>query len=67
MGGMPAPETQPDDHCAERTAVVPRRTRTHARHRAARMATERRHNRQTRLGQHAGPAPPEADEDPPPC
>ena len=69
VGGMPAPEADPpQDYCAERTAMMPKRTRTRAQHRAARVAAERRHNRQARLGaasvNSSGPAPP--DDDPPP-
>jgi hypothetical protein len=36
------------DHCADRTAMMPRRRRTRTQDRAARIATERRHNRQAR-------------------
>ena len=58
----------PHDYCAERTAMMPKRRRTRAHH----IATERRHNRDARLVQRAecstyvGPAPPQADDDPPP-
>ncbi len=51
VGGVPAPEAadpHPEDYCAERTAMMPRRTRTRAQHRATRINTERRHNRQAR-------------------
>ena len=51
VGATPAPEAtdpHPEDYCAERTAMMPRRTRTRAQHRATRIATERRHNRQAR-------------------
>ncbi|ORA80031.1 HNH endonuclease [Mycobacterium malmoense] len=51
----------------ERTAMMPRRRRTRAQDRATRIATERQHNRQTRLAaqtKHTGPAPP--NNDPPP-
>nr|WP_236984472.1 MULTISPECIES: HNH endonuclease signature motif containing protein [Mycobacterium] len=77
VGGMPSPETDtplPADYCAERTAMMPKRRRTRAQDRAARIAAERRHNRQARLAtrtagdvgylSHAGPAPP--DDEPPP-
>ncbi len=37
------------ERCGERTAMMPLRTRTRAQNRAARVATERHHNRQTRL------------------
>ncbi|OBI45770.1 HNH endonuclease signature motif containing protein [Mycobacterium colombiense] len=56
------------DPCADRTAMMPRRTRTRAQNRAARVATERKHNRRSRLAVHmreTGP-PAEADGDPPP-
>nr|WP_238305995.1 MULTISPECIES: HNH endonuclease signature motif containing protein [Mycobacterium] len=49
VGGMPSPETEtPADYCAERNTMMPRRRRTRAQHHAARVAAERRHNRQTR-------------------
>jgi Domain of unknown function (DUF222) len=74
VGGMPAPDTDPPlDDRAERTAMMPKRHRTRAQHRAARIATERRHNRTAR---HTPPYQPEpchcgtrdapADEQPPP-
>ncbi|UXA07100.1 HNH endonuclease [Mycobacterium sp. SMC-2] len=67
VGGMPTPEADPppQEYCAERTAMMPKRRRTRAQDRAARVATERRHNRDARLARRAGPAPP-ADDDPPP-
>jgi hypothetical protein len=71
VGGCPAPETDPSPP-AERTAMMPRRTRTRAQHRAARVNTERTHNRQARTAPRAeytgcaGPAPPEDEDDPPP-
>ncbi len=67
VGGMPAPETdaRPDDYCGQRSAMMPKRRRTRAQHRAQRIATERRHNRDARLATQTGPAPP-ADDDPPP-
>jgi hypothetical protein len=61
----PSPATT--ERCGERTAMMPRRTRTRAQHRAQRIATERGHNRRTRLDTHTpstGPAPP--DDEPPP-
>ncbi len=70
-GGFPAPEADPpSDYCAPRTAMMPKRRRTRVQNHAARVATERRHNRQTRLATQTtptaptGPAPP--DDDPPP-
>ncbi len=61
VGGMPTLETPPDDYCAPRTAMMPTRTR-------ARITTERRHNRQTRLGASAARGPDDAtgDGEPPP-
>jgi hypothetical protein len=73
VGGMPAAEVEaPQDYCAERTAMMPKRRRTRAQQRAYRVATERNHNRQARLARKAqapsyfGPAPPCTDDDPPP-
>jgi hypothetical protein len=48
-GGIPAAEADPLlDYCAERTAMMPKRARTRVQNRAARIATERRHNRMAR-------------------
>jgi hypothetical protein len=74
VGGLPAAEADPppQDYCAERTAMMPKRRRTRAQDRAAKVATERRHNRDARLARKAqrpsyfGPAPPQDDDDPPP-
>ena len=74
VGGMPTVEADPhpQDYCAERTAMMPRRTRTRAQHHATRVATERRHNRQARQAQHAsqawdsGPRDATGDGEPPP-
>jgi hypothetical protein len=66
-GDVPVPEAAPVERCSDRTAMMPLRTRTRAQNRAQRIATERRHNRQTRLATQAArarPAPP--DDDPPP-
>jgi len=64
-GGMPAPEADPPpDYCAERSAMMPKRARTRAQNRAARIATERRHNRDARATGRAEP-PPQGDDDPP--
>lgn len=69
VGGMPTPEAEPpQDYCAERTAMMPRRRRTRAQNRVHRVGTERSHNRQVRLGTVAaetGPAPPVNDDLPP--
>jgi len=65
---MPAPEADPPlEHCAQRTAMMPKRSRTRAQELAYRIATERQANHQARLAHQAelaGPAPP--DDDPPP-
>jgi hypothetical protein len=74
VGGFPAPGADPPlDYCAQRTAMMPKRRPTRAHDRATRIATERRHNRLARAARRAecsshyvGPAPPEADDDPPP-
>jgi hypothetical protein len=69
VGGLPTPEADPpNDHGAQPTAMMPKRRRTRAQNRAARIATERRQNRDARLTARAaqsGPAPP-GDEEPPP-
>jgi Domain of unknown function (DUF222) len=72
-GGFPAPEADlPQDYCADRTAMMPRRRRTRTQDRAHRIATERNHNRDARIGRRAkqvsslGPAPPDSDDEPPP-
>ena len=66
VGGMPSLEIDPpiDDYCAQRTAMMPKRRRTRAQNRAARVAAERRENRNARLTRKVeshssfGPAPP---------
>jgi Domain of unknown function (DUF222) len=69
-GGTPASEADPPrEHRAQRTAMMPQRRRTRAQHRAQRIATERRHNRDARRATQAtqpGPAPPDDDDEPPP-
>jgi hypothetical protein len=66
-GGISATEADPSlDYCGERTAMMPQRRRTRAQNRAGRITTERRHNRDARLTQRAGPAPPPGDDDEPP-
>ncbi|HWS91519.1 MAG TPA: DUF222 domain-containing protein, partial [Mycobacterium sp.] len=70
-GNLPAVETPAKERCGERTAMMPLRTATRAQNRAARIATERLHNRQTRLATQiaqptqTGPAPPDDDGPPP--
>ena len=64
----------PLDYCAERTAMMPKRARTRAQDCAARIATQRRHNREARQSKgqqrqeaYFGPAPPgNGDDEPPP-
>ncbi|HTM83339.1 MAG TPA: HNH endonuclease signature motif containing protein [Mycobacterium sp.] len=64
----------PDDRRAARTAMMPRRTRTRAQNRAARIAAERRDNRRARQTSRrtnydvyfGGSRPPPDDDDPPP-
>ncbi|WP_055401855.1 MULTISPECIES: HNH endonuclease signature motif containing protein [unclassified Mycobacterium] len=73
-GAIAAPEADPpQDYCAERAAMMPRRRRTRGQDRAYRVATERRFNRDDRMARNAaapsyfGPAPPpEPDDDPAP-
>ena len=70
VGGMPAPEADPEPprDCANRTVMMPKRRRTRAQDRAARVATERNHNRQARTraaAERAPNPPPETDEPPP--
>ncbi len=68
-GGMPAPEADaPRDYCGDRTAMMPRRSRTRAQNRAARVAAERRQNRDARRAppQAVGQPPPETVAQPPP-
>jgi hypothetical protein len=68
------PAEPPADYCGERTAMMPKRRRTRAHDRAQRIATERRHNHDARMARREkrlsyfdlGPAPPDADDDPPP-
>ncbi len=66
VGGMPAPQTDPppENYCADRSAMMPKRRRTRTQDRTHRVATERQHNRQARLAAQPGPAPP--NDEPPP-
>jgi hypothetical protein len=68
-----APElNRPTDYCDNRTAMMPRRRRTRAQDRAHHINTERRRNhlarttRRCELMSSLGPAPPGADDEPPP-
>jgi Domain of unknown function (DUF222) len=68
-GDLPPPAAGKADRCSDKTVMMPQRRRTRAQNRAARIATERRHNRDARLAAQpapTGPAPPPDDEDPPP-
>ncbi|MGV0750930.1 HNH endonuclease signature motif containing protein, partial [Mycolicibacter minnesotensis] len=72
-GDLPTPKPRVDDRCGDRTAMMPRRRRTRAQHRAARIATERNQNRKARQARRAAfdavwfpKATAAADDDPPP-
>lgn len=72
-GGLPSPEADPPlEYYGDRTARMPKRRRSRTQGRAHRIATERRHNRQTRsprpaeCSSYIGPAPPQTDNGPPP-
>jgi hypothetical protein len=60
------------DDCGDQTAMMPKRRRTRAQNGTHRIATERRQNHPARAARRAEcwsyvrPAPPEADDDPPP-
>ncbi len=73
VGGFPTLEADPPpDYCGERTAMMPKRRRTRSQDRAARVATERQHNREATLARkplsrdYFALAPPSDDEDDPP-
>ncbi|QNI05729.1 HNH endonuclease [Mycobacterium kubicae] len=74
VGGMPAPEVEaPQDYCAPRSAMMPRRRRSRAQEHAYRIATERRQNRVDREARqkkfelcHFGPPDAGGDGEPPP-
>jgi len=63
---------RPVDHCGERVAMMPRRRRTRRQDRLRRVSAERLRNHQARTVRRCesmsfvGPAPPDADDDPPP-
>ncbi|KPN48499.1 hypothetical protein AN931_18250, partial [Mycobacterium intracellulare subsp. chimaera] len=72
-GAIAAPEADPPpNYCAQRTAMMPKRRRTRTQDRAARVAGERKHNRDARLARRALPATCSwptvygPDDDPPP-
>jgi hypothetical protein len=69
----PRKQALADLRCGDRAAMMPKRRRTRAENRAARIAHERQQNRAAReVGRRAreaawfGPAPPGSDDDPPP-
>jgi hypothetical protein len=59
----PTPERP---HCADRTAMMPRRRRTRAQNRARYIAAQRHLNHQAHQAVSCGPAPPARDDEPPP-
>ncbi|BBX14811.1 MAG: HNH endonuclease signature motif containing protein [Mycolicibacter algericus] len=70
---LPTPQPREDDRCGDRIAMMPRRRRTRAQHRAARIATERNQNRKAREARRAAfeavwfpKVDVTADDDPPP-
>jgi hypothetical protein len=71
-GNLTRETDSPIEYCGERTAMMPRRCRTRRQDRADRVAAERRRNhvarttRQTSSFSYLGPAPPDADDEPPP-
>ena len=69
-GDLPAPDQARVDRCANKTAMMPLRTRTRSENRASRINAERSHNRQARLAAQAAAEanrtpPSDADEPPP--
>ncbi|MGH3971511.1 MAG: hypothetical protein ACRDTV_26295, partial [Mycobacterium sp.] len=71
-GAIPAAEVDSaPDYCGERSAMMPRRRRTRAQNRAARIAAERRQNHAARMARRPQytsyfDLPPPDDDDPPP-
>ena len=72
-GELDVPGPSVDDRRGDRTAMMPKRSRTRDQHRAQRIATERQQNRQARQERRRaqgaaliGPAPPTGDDDDPP-
>ena len=60
VGGMPAAEAgpPPENYCADRSAMMPKRRRTRSQDRAYRVATERRANHEARIARQADPPHP---------
>ena len=72
-GDVPPPEAgTTSDYCGDRTAMMPRRSRTRQQDRTHRVAAERRQNHHARTARRSewmsylDPAPPNTDDDPPP-
>ncbi|MFZ0228305.1 MAG: hypothetical protein WAL41_15495, partial [Mycobacterium sp.] len=72
-GDLPAPQAEPPiEYCGNRTAMMPKRSRTRQQDRAHRVAAERRQNHLARTTArtgsmtYLGPTPPRTDDDPPP-
>ncbi|OBH21436.1 HNH endonuclease signature motif containing protein [Mycolicibacter sinensis] len=73
-GELRPPDRQPEGPCGERTAMMPRRRRSRAQNRAARINTERNQNRNAREARRAARqatmfpkvAPGSGEDDPPP-
>ncbi|OBF64395.1 hypothetical protein A5753_11020 [Mycobacterium sp. 852002-51971_SCH5477799-a] len=77
VGAIAAPEADvAPGYCGDRTAMMPLRRRTRAQDRAGRIAAERRHNRDARMGRRtrttsmgsgssSGPGPPGGGDPPP--
>ncbi len=72
-GDLPTPNADAaSGYCGDRSAMMPKRKRTRDQDRAARIATERRHNREFRLARQPAPRtyfdlpPPDPDDEPPP-
>jgi hypothetical protein len=67
----PQPSTAVE-YCGDRTSMMPRRSRTRRQDRSHRVAAERRQNHQARTTRrtdrlsYLGPAPPDANDEPPP-
>jgi len=72
-GDLPAPQADPPpEYCGDRTAMMPKRSRTRQQDRAHRVAAERRQSHLARTTRHTDsnsyltPTPADADDDPPP-
>jgi len=66
-GELAPPEpTTAGSRCADRAVMMPKRRRTRAQNRAARIATERKQNQRARQAARSGQPPPVSDDEPPP-